>query len=133
LSDSVESAESCTYIHCWGRYNNRTGNHVGHFLYDFRPVFGQFLGGPFPAYAFSKPLDQIDFDPAYPKNPSTLGDYIRKYRKDKGISQVELSEKLGVNEMTIVNWEIRGMVPRIRSVREKLIRSVEGVERWLGA
>jgi len=34
--------------------------------------------------------------------------------------------------MTVVNWEIRGMVPRFKSVREKLIRSVEGVERWLG-
>ncbi len=105
---------------------------MGHFLYDFRLVFGQFLSGSFPAYAFSKPLDQLDFDPTYPKNPSTLGEYIRKYRKDKGISQMELSAKLGVSEMTIVNWEIRGIVPRIRSVREKLVRSVEGTEKWLG-
>ena len=45
---------------------------------------------------------------------------------------MELSAKLGVSEMTIVNWEIRGMVPRIKSVREKLIRSVEGTEKWLG-
>jgi len=92
---------------------------VGHFLYDFRPVFGQFLGGPFPIYAFSKPLDQLDFDPAYPKNPTTLADHIRKYRKDKGISQVELAEKLEVDEMTIVNWEKRRTKPVKKSL-EKL-------------
>jgi len=33
--------------------------------------------------------------------------------------------------MTIVNWEIRGMVPRVRSVRERLISSVEGVGEYL--
>jgi hypothetical protein len=31
-----------------------------------------------------------------------------------------LAKKIGMDEMTIVNWEIRGMVPRIRSVRERL-------------
>jgi len=51
---------------------------------------------------------------------------------DKGISQADLAERIGVNEMTIVNWEIRGMVPRIGSVRERLTQEVEGVGRFLG-
>jgi hypothetical protein len=40
---------------------------------------------------------------------------------------LDLAETLGVDEMTVVNWEIRGMVPRIKEVRESLTRSVEGV------
>jgi hypothetical protein len=94
-------------------------NHVGHFLYDFRPVFGQFLGGTFPTYAFSKPRDQLDFDPAYPKNPNTLADHIRKYRKDEGILQVDLARKIGVSEMTIVNWE-KGRTKPIKQNFERL-------------
>jgi len=30
---------------------------------------------------------------------------IRKCRLEKGMRQVDLAERLGVNEMTIVNWE----------------------------
>jgi DNA-binding XRE family transcriptional regulator len=77
-----------------------------------------------PAYLFSRPLNWLDFNPAYPKNPRTLGDYIRKCRIDKGFSQAELAETIGVNEMTIVNWEIKGMVPRIKEVRERLRRFI---------
>jgi hypothetical protein len=36
-------------------------------------------------YAFSAPLNWLDWDPTYPKNPRTLADYIRKYRKDEGL------------------------------------------------
>jgi hypothetical protein len=35
--------------------------------------------------------------------------------------------KIGVNEMTIINWEVGRMVPCVRSVRERLTREVEGV------
>jgi len=45
---------------------------------------------------------------------------------DKGVFQVDLAKMLGVDEMTIVNREIRGMVPRIREVRERLTHSVGG-------
>jgi len=51
---------------------------------------------------FSKSLKRLEFDRSYPKSPSTLGEYIRKWRMDKGILQVDLARKLGVNEMTIV-------------------------------
>ena len=89
-------------------------------------ISGQFLPHPIPAYVFSKPLDWLGFDPSYPRNPNTLGEYIRKWRKDKGLSQVSLASRLGVNETTIVNWEIKGMVPRFKNLREKLIQEVEG-------
>jgi transcriptional regulator with XRE-family HTH domain len=35
----------------------------------------------------------------------TLGEYIRKWRLEQGLLQVDLAKKIGVNEMTIVNWE----------------------------
>ena len=48
----------------------------------------------------------------------------------QGISQVELAGKIGVNEMTIMSWEIKGMVPCIKNSREKLIQEVEGAGRF---
>jgi len=51
------------------------------------------------------PLNRLDFDPSYPRSPKTLGEYIRKWRMEKGLFQKELAKKLGVAEMTIVNWE----------------------------
>ena len=50
---------------------------------------------------------------------------------DKGLFQVDLAKMIGVNEMTVVNWETKGMVPRIREVRERLARPVEGMAHWL--
>ena len=38
---------------------------------------------------------------------------------EQGISQIEVGEVFGVNEVIIVNWEIRGMVPAKRHL-EKL-------------
>ena len=50
---------------------------------------------------------------------------------DKGISQVSLAAALGVNEMTVVNWERKGMMPRVRNVRERLAHELEGAGRFL--
>ena len=50
---------------------------------------------------------------------------------EQGIFQVELAKTLGVNEMTIVNWEIKGIVPAKRH-SEKISRTVERCGRWLG-
>lgn len=33
---------------------------------------------------------------------------------DKGVSQVDLARAIGVNEMTIVNWETRSIAPAKR-------------------
>ena len=39
------------------------------------------------------------------KDTKPLGEYFRKFRKDKGLFQVELAKKIGVNEMSIMSWE----------------------------
>jgi len=39
---------------------------------------------------------------------------------------LELAQKLGVNEMTIVNWEVKGRVPAKRHM-EKIRQTVEWV------
>jgi DNA-binding transcriptional regulator YiaG len=41
----------------------------------------------------------------------TLGDYIRKFRMDKGLLIKDLSRELGVTEDTVINWEVRGRMP----------------------
>jgi DNA-binding transcriptional regulator YiaG len=73
----------------------------------------------------------LDFDPSYPKNPKPFGDYIRIGRMDKGLLIRELADQLGVTEDTVVNWEERGKVPRIKNLRERLSQSIDGVGKWL--
>ena len=47
---------------------------------------------------------------------------------DKGISQVESANRIEVNEMTIVNWELKGKVPRIKYLRGELVRTIPGMK-----
>ncbi len=78
--------------------------HRGHFC--------NLLPSDFPSvYAFSKPLNPLDYDTKYPKNPKTLAEYIRKYRKDKGLLCRELAARLGVTKITVMKWE-GGRLPR---------------------
>jgi len=35
----------------------------------------------------------------------TLGERIRRFRLEHGLYQAQLAERIGVDEMTIVNWE----------------------------
>jgi DNA-binding XRE family transcriptional regulator len=35
----------------------------------------------------------------------TLGERIKKWRLEQGLFQVDLARMIGVNEMTIINWE----------------------------
>jgi len=35
----------------------------------------------------------------------TLGERIKKWRVEQGLFQVDLAKRIGVSEMTIVNWE----------------------------
>jgi DNA-binding transcriptional regulator YiaG len=65
-------------------------------------------------YRVSKPINWLDYDPSYPKDPKSLGDYIRKYRKDNGIITKDLAKMLGVSEDTVRNWERRRIMPSPR-------------------
>jgi DNA-binding transcriptional regulator YiaG len=76
-------------------------------------------------------MNPLDYDPSYPRDPATLAQYIRKYRKDKGLTMGEFAREIGVHEFTVINWEVRGKVPRIKNLRERLTREVEGVGRFL--
>ena len=60
------------------------------------------------------PWPLLDFDPSYPRNPVSWDNIISKWRMDKGVSQVDLARAIGVNEMTIVNWETRSIAPAKR-------------------
>jgi DNA-binding XRE family transcriptional regulator len=81
-------------------------------------------------YVFSAPLNWLDWDPTYPKNPQTLSEYIRKYRKDKGLLIRELAEELGIHEFTLIKWE-GGRTPRYQKQMRALRDGIPGVERFL--
>ncbi len=81
-------------------------------------------------YEFSRPLNRLDYDPAYPKNPQTLAQYIRKLRKEKGLTIGELAREIGVHKFTLSDWEIRGKVPRMQHLPKKLRRAVPGAEKF---
>ncbi len=48
---------------------------------------------------------------AYPKGLVTLGDHMRKRRLDLKLTQKEVANVIGVDEMTIVNWELNHTEP----------------------
>jgi ribosome-binding protein aMBF1 (putative translation factor) len=49
----------------------------------------------------------------------SLGERIKKWRVEQGLFQVDLAKMLGVNEMTIVNWE-KGRTKPIKQYLERL-------------
>jgi len=51
---------------------------------------------------------------AYPREPKTLGDHLRKRRLDLGLLQKEAAAKLGVDVKTVTNWERQRTQPKIR-------------------
>ena len=63
--------------------------------YYHRRHFCNFLPPGFPStYQFSKRLNPLDYDPTYPENPNNLAQYIRKYRKDKGLLIREFTDEI---------------------------------------
>ena len=54
----------------------------------------------------------------------TFGDLVKRERLERGLKQTELATKIGVNERTVVNWEIHGRMPR-NGQREKLVEVLE--------
>ncbi len=41
----------------------------------------------------------------YPENPKTLGEHLRKHRRELGLLQREVTEQMGVAVETVINWE----------------------------
>ena len=76
-------------------------------------------------------MNPLDYDPTYPRDPKTLAQYIRKYRKDKGLTGCELAERLGVAKFTVVKWEGGRMPTRHKREIRKLTQTVPGVGRYL--
>jgi DNA-binding XRE family transcriptional regulator len=74
----------------------------------------------FPHYLLTLPIPKEIFNENYPVNPATFGDRLRKARIDAGLNIRELAAWIGVTEDTVINWEIRGMRPLRRKVREKV-------------
>lgn len=53
-----------------------------------------------------------------------VGDKIKEYRLLRGLSQIELSNRMGVSQKTISSWEIGRTEPNMGSV-EKLAACLE--------
>jgi DNA-binding transcriptional regulator YiaG len=62
-------------------------------------------------YTFETEINLLEFNPAYPKEPKSLGERIRKARMDKGLLIRQLAAQIGVTEDTVINWEIRDIKP----------------------
>ncbi|MDD2539488.1 MAG: helix-turn-helix transcriptional regulator, partial [Desulfuromonadaceae bacterium] len=50
----------------------------------------------------------------YPRQPTTLGEHIRKARMDRGELQKDVAEQIGVSKDTICYWENGRVEPEIR-------------------
>jgi transcriptional regulator with XRE-family HTH domain len=70
----------------------------------------------------------------------TLGECIKKRRIEQGLFQVDLAKMVGVNEMTIVNWEKGRTKPAKKKLQrlEKVLddsksplQSLKRVEEWM--
>ncbi|MCB0575002.1 MAG: helix-turn-helix transcriptional regulator [Saprospiraceae bacterium] len=53
-------------------------------------------------------------NPAYPTELNTLGDYLRKTRLDRGLSQPEVARILNVTPDTVTGWELNRHEPPAR-------------------
>lgn len=78
-------------------------------------------------YHIERILPKSVFHKNYPENPQTFGEYLRKARIDAGLLIKDLAGKIGVTEDTVINWEVRGRMPRGRS-REALGRVFGEIE-----
>ena len=75
-----------------------------------------------PSYKNSHPLVITLRISLYPDR--TLGERIKKWRLERGLFQKDLAKLIGVDEMTIVNWE-KGRTKPTEKNMEKL-RTVLG-------
>jgi len=64
----------------------------------------------------SKLVVPLPKPPGYPVHPQSLGEHLRKRRLDLALYQRQVATKLGVDEITIVNWEKERTQPSIRQL-----------------
>ena len=76
-------------------------------------------------YTIEITIDLIKSNSKYPKSPKTFGELLRKKRMDKRLTMKEVSDRVGVTETTVYNWEIWIKKP-YRKTREKL-KSILGL------
>ncbi len=60
----------------------------------------------------------------YDFEPKTIGEHIKKVRLIRGLTQLQLATLLGVDEISIVNWE--------RGKREPQFRFLPAIKKFLG-
>ena len=63
-------------------------------------------------YHIERILSKAVFRRDYPENPKIFGEHLRKSRIDAGLQIKDLARKLGVTEDTVINWDLRGRMPR---------------------
>ena len=80
-------------------------------------------------YHIVRILPKSVFRKDYPENPKTFGEHLRKARIDAGLLIKGLASKLGVTEDSVINWEVRGRMPRPRA-RETLRRVFPALKQW---
>jgi DNA-binding transcriptional regulator YiaG len=59
-----------------------------------------------------KPPDNLGNRKAYPFEPVSIGDKLRKKRLDLGLSQQDIAQMLNKTKSTIRNWEANRFCPR---------------------
>jgi DNA-binding XRE family transcriptional regulator len=69
-----------------------------------------------PSYKNSLPLVITLRVPLYPDR--TFGDRFKKWRLEQGLFQSDLAKMIGVDEMTIVNWEKEKTKPAKKNMRK---------------
>lgn len=43
----------------------------------------------------------------------TIGERIRRYRRERGMKQIDLAKKIGINQCVISSWENEKSEPRL--------------------
>jgi site-specific DNA recombinase len=52
----------------------------------------------------------------YPGNPKTIGERIRRTRLDRGLTQLQVAKIIGVDEFTVINWELGKTEPQLQCI-----------------
>jgi DNA-binding XRE family transcriptional regulator len=91
-----------------------TSTRAGHNLYYYDTCsYGEI-------YLLTLEIPKHIFNDDYPINPTAFGERLRKARMDTGLQIKELAAIIGVTEDTVINWELRGMRPLRKKLRNKV-------------